>query len=209
LGDTLFTPTEVTKDLHLLEKTLQRLSVEYEMFLTRMTRWPPHQRMAESEAIIRHYSKHPPQRTADRFRFNTLVHRHRMNIERWNRRVRQMEEEGPGSAVRSGRRDQHVEDLDLPQVLLCTRLMRGEATGTQLRDMYLAYRTARKARGLPVSSLSYAPFADRIGEALGQARERNPGCDFELRLDEVGGKVRVAVRPAPASAPEPAFTGQP
>jgi hypothetical protein len=201
VADTLFTPTEVSADLNLLEKTLHQLGVDYELFFAgradgKSNLLPPHRRIAEVEAIVRHYTKHPPRRTADRFRFNTLVHRYRMNCERWSRRIRQQEEEGLGRKAVPGRRSAEL-DLSQPQVLARTRAAAGQATGGQIRDLFLAYRTARKARGMAVLDLEYASFADGLTERLEHARNKSPDRDLELRVDEVDGKVRIAVRPLP------------
>ncbi len=198
MPDSLFTPTEVTADLHLLEKTLHQLSVDYELFFAaradgKLGVQPPHRRLAEVDAIVRHFVKHPPHRTVDRFKFNTLVHRYRTSWERWRRRMKTLEELGATRAAAAAAH-RHVEDLSRPQVLLATRLRRGEASPTQLRDVYLAYRTARKARGLSVTNLAYTPFADKVADRLESARRRNPGRDLELRIDELGGQVRVGVR---------------
>lgn len=197
MADGIFQPTEVTADLERLEKAMKRLAIEYEMFLSQAIRWPPHQRLAEIGAIIRHYSKYPPRRTIDRFKFNTLVHRHTTSMERWSRRLRKLEEQGAAARLaRSRAEEEALADVSKPHTLAETKLNRGHAVGDQLRDFYVAYKQARKARGLAVSSLTYASFAGTIEESLHQARERNGGRDLELRVDEVGGKVRITVRAA-------------
>ncbi len=195
MGDQIFTPTDVRSDLDHFEKLFKRLSTEYEMFFMDAAKMPPHRTIAEIEAIVRHYTRHPPRRTADRFRFNTLVHRYRTNMERWARRMRQVELEGGRSRTGRGPGGREELDPDRPQVLAAVRARRGRPNGNQLRDLYLAYRRARRARGQNVSGLAYEPFARRLQERLEEARRRAGDRDLELRVDEVGGKVRVAVRP--------------
>lgn len=202
--DSIFEPTEVSADLDLLTKSMKRLGVEYEMFLSQQVRYLPVQRRAECEAIIRHYLKRPPRRTTDRFRFNTLVHRFRTSMERWQRRQRLFEEKGTAfgrpNAAELRRRQREIEDPNKPQILLETKASRGAASGEQLRDIYLTYRTARKARGQTVSKLKYGQFADKIGGILEKARERHQGRDVELRVTERGGKVMVTARPSSESS---------
>ncbi|GEM_PF-3395481 len=189
-----FTPdAEVANDLNRLEKSLRRLRTDYEMFLSGSRKWPPNQLRAEIDAIVRHYLKHTPRRTIDRFRLNTLVHRYQTMSELYRRKMRTMEE-GPG---RRG-----AIDPSKPQVLMKARVVRGKATGDQVRDLYYQYREARKARGLDVAGLSYTPFVKKLGRTLAQAHEKMGGRDMELRLDTVGGKVRIAVRPTNRSAAE-------
>lgn len=201
MGDSLFTPTEARADLELLDKTMKKLGIEYEMFFSQQIRWPPTRTQNETEAIIRHYQKSPPRQTSDRYRFNTLVHRYRTSQERWARRRRQLEEQGVslrhrygGSGVPDRAAERAVADISKPQVLLATTAREGSTTGDQMRDVYSAYRQARKARGQSISSLSYAPFANKVGELLARAKERNGGKDVELRVTEVGGKVTLSVR---------------
>ncbi|MDQ7008100.1 MAG: MXAN_5187 C-terminal domain-containing protein [Acidobacteriota bacterium] len=196
MADTLFTPTEVTADLTALEKLLRRVAIEWEMFINQSVPWPPHQRQAEIEAIIRHYLKTPPRRTADRFRFNTLVHRYRTSCELWARRVRRREASGQGPRQR-GRRGRGAEqEPTRARVLHQVRTREGKTSGDQMRDLYRAFRDARRARGQAVSRLAYRDFVRRIDKNLQQARRRVGGRDLELRVDEVGGKVRITVRPA-------------
>lgn len=210
MADTLFTPTEVTADLAILDKLLHQVGVEWELYFAgradgkRM--FPPSRRLAEIEAIIQYYTKTPPHRTAERFRFNTMVHRYRTSQERVNRRLRQLEEMGIGLKA-SANKSLKADDISKPQILAATRTTGGAPTGDQLRDIFQAFRNARRARGLSVSDLNYREFADKLASRLQQAREQVPGRDFELRVDEVGGNVRVAVRPVASSTPPSSSRG--
>ncbi|UCF68331.1 MAG: hypothetical protein JSV80_03275, partial [Acidobacteriota bacterium] len=152
MPDAIFVPGDVTHDLQKLEQGLRRLRTQYELFLSRTVRWPPNEQKAEVDAIIRHYAKYPPQRTIYRFRFNTLVHRYQTSMERWRRRMRAMETSGPGPTGpgRSNETDPHR-----PHTLMALKGRRGDFTGEQLRDVYLAYRRARKARGMAVAKMTY------------------------------------------------------
>ena len=198
MGDSLFTPTNIRHDLDRLTKLMKRLSVEYEMFFSQQVRWPPWQRQAECDAIVRYYQKNPPRQTADRFRFNTLVHRYRTTLERFARRRRQLEEKGV--IERRGQRRTNIAgresvDVQRPQTLVAQTAREGRAHGDQMRDLYRAYREARRARGQEIRRLTYAPFAEKIERLLDKARAQAGGRDVELRLTEAGGKVTVAVRP--------------
>lgn len=195
MADGIFQPTEVSADLERLEKAMRRLAIEYEMFLSQAIKWPPHQRLAEIAAILRHYSKNPPRRTVDRFKFNTLSHRHTTSMERWSRRLRKLELHGASMRFsKASEAKAALTDVTKPFTLAATKLADGHAVGDQLRDFYLSYKQARKARGLPVSNLNYSSFADTMKDTLEQARSKNTGRDLELRVDEVGGKVRITVR---------------
>lgn len=205
MADSAFIPSDVRSDLDRLEKLLKRFATEYEMYLAGSIKWPPWQRQAEIEAIVRHYAKNPPQRTVERFRFNTMVHRLRTSLERWSRRQRAIEQEGhrarlAGTTARSA----NAEDVNRPHVMLATVAPAGKADVAQLRDLFTAYKKASRARGLPVSNLTYRSFANKLDHAVKQARGRHPGRDVELLLDEVGGKVRLVVRPGvPREEEEP------
>ncbi|RMF75117.1 MAG: hypothetical protein D6738_04645 [Acidobacteria bacterium] len=198
MSDTRFTPTNIRADLDTLTKLMKRLSVEYEMFFSQQVRWPPWQRQAECDAIIRHYQKNPPRQTADRFRFNTLVHRYRTTLERFSRRRRQLEEKGMierRGQRRSALAERESVDVHRPQTLVSQTARAGRAQGDQVRDLYRAYRDARRARGQEIRKLTYAPFAEKIERLLSKARAQAGGRDVELQLTEADGRVTVAVRP--------------
>lgn len=203
MADSKFVPGTVRDDLKRLEETMKRLAVGYELFLIQSTRWPPNERKAECEAIVRHYTKNPPRQTADRFRFHTLVHRYRTNLERWRRRLRALEESGEarlGGARGPGADKRHdVEDPNRPFTLLSVQVDSKDPNPQQLRDLYLAYRQARKARGMTVSKMGYGPFVSNMSKHLEKARAKSGGGGLELRVDTLSGKVRIAVRPVSKS----------
>jgi hypothetical protein len=196
MSDAIFTPTEARRDLDQMEKLIKRLAVEWEMYFSQAIRWPPNQRIAEIEAIVRHYTKEPPHRTADRFRFNSLVHRYRTRSELWARRRRSLEESGVLARRRSVQRGEPVASEDGGDGSFASaRASRGHASGPQLRELYTAFRQARRSRGEGISELPYSRFAEKMSRHLERARGRSGGRDLELRVADHGGKVKVIVRP--------------
>jgi hypothetical protein len=198
MSDTIFTPTEARRDLDQMEKLLKRLGTEWEMYFSQAIRWPPNQRIAEIEAIVRHYTKEPPRRTADRFRFNSLVHRYRTKSELWARRRRSMEESGMLARRRAAQKgDSPTGDRgqSSDEALAAARAAGGRATSVQMREIYSALRQARRSRGEPLSDLPYSRFAEKMSRHLERARGRAQGRDLELRVADHGGKVKVVVRP--------------
>ena len=195
MSDAIFTPTEARHDLDQMEKLMKRLSVEWEMYFSQAIRWPPNQRIAEIEAIVRHYTKEPPQRTAERFRFNSLVHRYRTRSELWSRRRRSLEESGVLARRRSAQRGDPEETRKGDGSFASARAARGHASGPQLRELYTAFRQARRSRGEATADLPYSRFAERMSRHLERARGRSGGRDLELRVADHGGKVKVIVRP--------------
>jgi hypothetical protein len=198
MSDTIFTPTEARHDLDQMEKLLKRLGVEWELYFSQAVRWPPNQRIAE---IVRHYTKEPPRRTADRFRFNSLVHRYRTRSELWARRRRSMEESGMLARRRAAQKGDSTESAsgDSDDSLAAARAAGGRATSVQMREIYTALRQARQSRGEPMSGLPYSRFASKMSRHLERARDRAQGRDLELRVADHGGKVKVVVRPVRGS----------
>lgn len=197
MPDTLFKPTEARHDLDQMEKLIKRLGVEWEMYFTQAVRWPPNQRIAEIEAIVRHYTKEPPRRTADRFRFNSLVHRYRTKSELWARRRRSLEDSGTLArrrAVQRGEADPEAQPRP-DGSMASARASGGRASSTQLRELYSALRQARQSRGEPLSNLPYSRFAEKMSRHLERARGRSGGQDLELQVADHGGKVKVVVKP--------------
>lgn len=193
--DSVFTPSDVRSDLGALEKLLKRLAVEWEMYFSQAIAWPPNQRIAEIEAIIRHYTKEPPARTAERFRFNALVHRYHTRSELWARKRRSLEESGLIARRRAVRRGEAVEETSADGTFLSATARGGRPTGPQLRELYSVFRQARQSRGESTSDISYRRFAERVSSSLERARSKGAGRDVELRVAELGGRVKLVVKP--------------
>jgi hypothetical protein len=89
-------PTELQRELTMLEVELRRLEGEYNMFFAgRLPRPPWETRTRVEQAVKRLDRTHIPN-TADRFRFTTLQARYATFADLWDRGLRAREEGRPG-----------------------------------------------------------------------------------------------------------------
>ena len=80
------------EEMHRLDEGLKALQIEYNRYFTGALDRPPTELQASLATIIRDHNNPPEgRRTAEQFRFSSLVSRYHILIEMWNRNVRQIE----------------------------------------------------------------------------------------------------------------------
>jgi hypothetical protein len=94
-------PTELDRDLRLLEAELRRLEIEYNRFFAGHLPKPPWDTRGRVEALIDQYDRAYIQSYADRFRFKTLQSRYVVFADLWDRGLRAREEGRPGPFFRA------------------------------------------------------------------------------------------------------------
>lgn len=93
-------PSDLERDLQLLEAELRKLETEYNMFFSGRLPKPPWETKGRVEALVRRLDRAYIQNTGDRFRFNTLQMRFMTFSELWERGMRAREEGRPGPFTR-------------------------------------------------------------------------------------------------------------
>lgn len=89
-------PSELDRDLQLLEMELRKLESEYTMFFSGRLPKPPWETRGRVEALIKRLDRAYIQNYGDRFRFSTLQTRFATFSELWERGMRSREEGRPG-----------------------------------------------------------------------------------------------------------------
>ena len=89
-------PSDVQRDLMVLEAELKKLEAEYNMFFAGRLPRPPWETRSRVDAIVKRWDRGHIQTSADRFRFNTLQTRFAKFCELWDRGLRAREEGRPG-----------------------------------------------------------------------------------------------------------------
>jgi hypothetical protein len=89
-------PSELERDLQLLEVELRKLESEYNMFFSGRLPKPPWETRSRVEALLKRLDRAYIQNYGDRFRFSTLQTRFATFSELWERGMRSREEGRPG-----------------------------------------------------------------------------------------------------------------
>ena len=89
-------PTDVGRDLAVLESELRRLEAEYQKFFAGQLPRPPWDARSRVAALVTRLDRSHIGNYGDRFRFTTLQSRWAACIDLWDRAVRAREEGRPG-----------------------------------------------------------------------------------------------------------------
>lgn len=93
-------PSDLERDLQLLEVELRKLESEYNMFFSGRLPKPPWETRSRVEALVKRLDRAYIQNYGDRFRFSTLQTRFATFSELWERGMRSREEGRPGPFAR-------------------------------------------------------------------------------------------------------------
>jgi hypothetical protein len=163
------------EDMHRLDEGLKSLQIEYNRYFTGSLDRPPTELQASLAGIIRDHTQAPEgRRTAEQFRFSSLVSRYHILIEMWNRNVRQIEEGRPSML---DRRDTTVQKRAKPaeEEIYSTRVRPGESApdNPALHKLYKSYLTAAgKGDGL-AGAISYRSFFSQVNKRMERSQEKN------------------------------------
>lgn len=89
-------PTDVDRELRMLEIEMRRLEAEYNMYFAGRSLRPPVETRRRVTGMVRHLDRQHLSNYAERFRFTTLQTRFQSFIELWDRGMRARDEGRPG-----------------------------------------------------------------------------------------------------------------
>jgi hypothetical protein len=89
-------PSDVERDLKLLEAELRRLEAEYNMYFAGRLPRPPIETRRRVTALVRQLDRQRLSNYAERFRFTTLQTRFQTFVDLWDRGMRARDEGRPG-----------------------------------------------------------------------------------------------------------------
>lgn len=165
------------EDMHRLDEGLKSLQIEYNRYFTGALDRPPVELQTSLANIIRDHNNPPEgRRTAEQFRFSSLVSRYHILIEMWNRNVRQIEEGRPSVL---DRREATAEARTKPaeKELFSTRVSPGESApdNPAFHKLYKSYLSAAdKGEGM-AGAISYRSFFSQVNQRMERCQEKNGG----------------------------------
>jgi hypothetical protein len=183
-------------DMNRLDEGLKALQVEYNRYFTGALDRPPYELQTEMEGLIRrHTAAGEGRRTAEQFRFNSLVARFHSLRELYNRNVRNIEEGRPSVL---DRRESHLEDAPEPaEKEICTaRVKVGKATPEHrgLQALYNSYLEAAGKSGSLQGTLSYRSFYNQLQTRLERHHERTGSDEVMFRVVLVDNRPLLKLR---------------
>lgn len=89
-------PTDVDRELRMLEIEMRRLEAEYNMYFAGRSLRPPVETRRRVTGMVRHLDRQHLSNYAERFRFTALQTRFQSFIELWDRGMRARDEGRPG-----------------------------------------------------------------------------------------------------------------
>jgi hypothetical protein len=175
---------QITEDIQTLEIEIRRLKIEYDRYFIGARKKEPVQLLWNIKKVIKRYSETPFRQYQHRFQYNTLVGRFNVLNERWNRRIRILEE-GPRTMPNRRPSDKMV---------IATRLLEKAPDADNLRDMYATYVAARKATHDGGQPPSFEVFVVGVSKQV-EMLQNEAGCaEIEVRVVQQNLKVQVRAR---------------
>jgi hypothetical protein len=178
---------EVEEDLRLMDVKLKQLKNEYEQYFLGTRPRPPAPLRGDVQKMFAYYTNVPIQRTALRFRFNTLQSRFFSYRRHWEATLRKIEE---------GTYERHVFKAKLHDDRRGTPSPSRPASIPKPNgDIYSAYVEARRACGQDTEGVSRAALQHAIDQQATAIRERYSCKDVRFRVVVEGGRAKLKATP--------------
>ena len=188
-------PSEIQRDLMILESELKKLEAEYNMFFSGRAPRPPWETRARVEAMVKRFDRGHIESAADRFRFGTLQSRFQAFVDLWDRGMRAREEGRPGPFFHAPPKKAPAQpgkpEAPENKVLYVTAFKDPTREMDKLHTLYDTLMDARREAGEEV--VPFHRFAALVKDQVGKLRESgSPEVAFRVAVKD--GKVNFTVR---------------
>jgi hypothetical protein len=190
-------PTDLNRELQVLESELRRLEAEYNMYFAGRLPRPPVETRSRVTALVRRLDQTHISNYAERFRFASLQARFHAFIDLWERGMRSREEGRPGPfrgrsvvppppPAPASRRPPAERDGEH-----VTAFRDPAKEGDKLQALYEQVAEARRAAG--EDAVTYQKFASLVTAQVDRLKQQ--GCDeVAFRVAVKDGKVNFTAR---------------
>jgi hypothetical protein len=188
-------PSEIQRELMILESELKKLEAEYNMFFSGRAPRPPWETRARVEALVKRWDRTHIESAADRFRFGTLQSRYRAFVDLWDRGQRAREEGRPGPFFqpppKAPQPPPQKPAAPDHKVLYVTAFKDPMREMDKLHSLYDTLMDARRETGDEV--VPFHRFAALVKDQVGKLRDSgSPEVAFRVAVKD--GKVNFTVR---------------
>jgi len=184
-------PSDVQRNLQVLEAELKRLEAEYNMFFAGRAPRPPLETRGRVEAMVKRFDRGYIETAADRFRFQNLQARFQKFVELWDRGLRAREEGRPGPFAHHQSKAPAKKDAAEAKVLYVTAFQDPMREMDKLHSLYDTLMDARRQIGEDV--VPFHRFAALVKDQVTKLRDTgSPEVAFRVAVKD--GKVNFTVR---------------
>ena len=180
--------TDVEDDLRLIDVRLKQLKNEYEQYFLGTRPRPPTPLRGDVQKMFAYYTNVPIQRTALRFRFNTLQARFFSYRRHWDATLRRIEE---------GTYERHVFKANLqhrPRSETASATARSPSPERD-GDLFSDYVDARRACGQNTQGVDRGALQRAIDQQAAAIRKRYDCKDVHFRVVVEDGRAKLKATP--------------
>ena len=185
-------PTDVDRELQVLEAELKRLEAEYNMYFAGRLPRPPWETRGRVDAIVKRIDRMHMGNYGDRFRFSTLQARYSTFIDLWDRGLRAREEgrAGPFMHLRPAE-PEDAKKQPIDRILHVTTFTDPVREIEKLRELYHSLAEARSEAG--DESIPFHRFAELVKNQVATMKQKgSPEVAFRVAMKD--GKVAFTAR---------------
>jgi len=191
---------DIDQELTILEDSVRRLKIEYEIFFNGGSKRLPYDLRWRVESLIKKYSDFGKMSFAQRFRYNTLVAKFQSYSDLWRRMIKSKEEGKPGFAtLPTPETESNVDNQQSQQgsgdrmicQLVCTD---PEVEEEKLQNLFKSLVEAKRECGENPETLQFANFKKFLSEKTSKLKDQFK-CDSVCYIISVeAGKVKLTAK---------------
>ncbi len=182
--------SEIEDDLKELEVRIKRLRLEYDQYFLGILKREPSVLKADVQRRVNAYLSHPPTRSREKFRFNTLCARYQSYRALWGRTMREIEN---GTYHRHRFRAQVQEQATQAPAKSPAPAPKGTAggAGAVAQKLYKALAAARRKTGEGMQGMTAEKLADTLRRQTETLRKKHGSGKVSFRIVVEGNRARL------------------
>ena len=191
---------DIDQELTILEDSVRRLKIEYEIFFNGGAKRLPYDLRWRVESLIKKYSDFGKMSFAQRFRYNTVVAKFQSYSDLWRRMIKSKEEGRPAFAtLPTSETESNIDNQQVQQgsgdrmicQLVCTD---PEAEEEKLQNLFKSLVEAKRECGENPETLQFANFKKFLSEKTSKLKDQFK-CDSVCYIISVeAGKVKLTAK---------------
>ncbi|MGI9102707.1 MAG: MXAN_5187 C-terminal domain-containing protein [Terriglobales bacterium] len=194
----------VDEELNMLDESVRRLKVEYDVYFGGGSKKPPADTEWRVQSLIKKFSDSAKLNFAQRFKYNSITQRYALFSDLWRQKMK-IKEEGyrrPQDAVLGIAGMRHEEERAAEQALeagggeqpfkvACSDV---EADHAAVKLLFEAMMDARKKAGQPVDPNSFDSFKSFVSRKTEQLRKEYGCHGVEYSVEMKDGQVKLTAK---------------